>query len=77
MPFFSVREPKGRFVVNITDAQHWGRKAIAANAHLIAASPDLLAACELLLHMVKNNIVNSEHEEFARAAILKAKGGTP
>lgn len=80
MPFFSVREPKGRFVVNITDAQHWGRKEIAANANLIAAAPDLLASLETLLadmeaeYRDRNGDADHDGIAKARAAIKKARG---
>lgn len=42
----------------------------AANARLIAAAPDLLAACEKALYALKGR----EHDGFLRNAIKKAKG---
>lgn len=45
-------------------------KAVLANALLIAAAPDLLAACEAAIYALKGR----EHDGFLRAAIAKAKG---
>lgn len=44
-----------------------------ANARLIAASPDLLAACQLALP----HLVNEPAADAVRAAIAKATGGPP
>mgnify|MGYP001569738997 CR=1 FL=1 len=44
-----------------------------ANAHLIAAAPDLLAACEAITHLATGRNV-SEVVTKARAAIAKATG---
>lgn len=51
----------------------------AANAHLIAAAPDLLAACEEVLALMDDHNVNAPNKWSAavdqmRAAIAKAKG---
>lgn len=43
---------------------------IRANARLIAAAPDLLAACEQAIYALKGR----EHDGFLRDAIKKAKG---
>lgn len=57
------------------------RKQAIANAHLIAASPDLLEALEAYVEALLDgpeNLTsrrNDELEEKARAAIAKAKGG--
>jgi hypothetical protein len=51
-----------------------------ANAHLIAAAPDLLAACELALNGIElsNGVPYSEDViTELRAAIARAKGETP
>ena len=55
-----------------------------ANARLIAAAPDLLAACEEILSETTNNISGISRDDalsaisnisfYARAAIAKAKG---
>ena len=51
----------------------------AANAHLIAAAPDLLEACKLLGLIESNGITNfidiMPAVEAARAAVAKAEGG--
>lgn len=48
-----------------------------ANAHLIAAAPELLAACQALLAEAELHGLtdNDAHLREARAAIAKAKGG--
>lgn len=47
----------------------------AANARLICAAPDLLAACEALLHNMQQHSCPGCHIEKAREAVRKAKGG--
>lgn len=48
----------------------------AANANLIAAAPDLLAACEeLLIYLGDWDDMENETCAAARKAIAKAKGG--
>lgn len=47
-----------------------GTDPAKANAHLIAAAPDLLAACEQAIYALKGR----EHDGFLRAAIKKARG---
>lgn len=48
---------------------------ICSNARLIAAAPDLLAACEALVDACDNGSRSAiECAEIARAAIAKAKG---
>lgn len=48
-----------------------------ANAHLIAAAPDLLAALEDCANWLSRSVRDDDREmaEDARAAIAKAKGG--
>jgi hypothetical protein len=46
-----------------------------ANARLIAAAPDLLAALEDLLYQAEHSKEGSWDRDEARAAIAKAKGG--
>lgn len=51
--------------------------AIDSDAHLIAAAPDLLAACEMaLLDMRYYATVHGESVTAIEAAIAKAKGET-
>lgn len=48
---------------------------VVANAHLIAAAPDLLAALDELLAELGNDLHRtSEGFNMARAAIIKARG---
>ena len=56
----------------------------AANARLIASSPDLLEACRRLLGVVEqltldSPLISDGHTaaKFARAALAKATGGQP
>lgn len=48
-----------------------------ADAFLIAAAPDLLAACELLAAWDRGEADISDACSAARAAIARAKGSTP
>ena len=48
----------------------------SANAHLIAAAPELLAACESSLAMVETNQGPPDWDAM-RAAIAKARGEQP
>jgi len=58
-------------------------KELVANARLIAAAPDLLAACKTAVHFLRvihvdDNWQNTKLEHIyykARAAIAKAEGG--
>jgi hypothetical protein len=55
-----------------------GDEQLAANAHLIAAAPELLEALEMIHRvMIQRNIGEDEREvaDAAWAAIQKAKGG--
>jgi hypothetical protein len=45
-----------------------------ANARLIAAAPDLLTACEVLINTLMHKAAPKEID-LARAAIAKARGG--
>jgi hypothetical protein len=47
----------------------------AANAHLIAAAPDLLAALEAIMRLVPDDIADKVAGHKARAAIAKATNG--
>jgi hypothetical protein len=55
---------------NVPICEMYSVSTYIANAHLIAAAPDMLAALELLLPYLEDCRMDSE----ARAAIAKAKG---
>ena len=60
----------------VTTSGEWNPAFVAgdmlpADAHLIAAAPDLLAALERLAHPMADD----EDLDYARAIIRKAKGG--
>lgn len=61
---------------NLTNAQ-WqdGPPEVAANARLIAAAPDLLAALEYIVAWKPLDWDAAKARGMARAAIAKAKGG--
>lgn len=68
----STRESGSQFVclvgrVGKDTAEH---KTINADAHLIAAAKDLLAACERAIYDLKGR----EHDGYLRDAIAKARG---
>ena len=66
---------------NSCTAQTYTDENIAANARLIAAAPELLAACEALVEAIEGHEARTKvyqmHPaiEIARAAIAKAEGG--
>jgi hypothetical protein len=47
-----------------------------ANAHLIAAAPDLYEALENLLNDPGDDYIKTRHWDAARAALAKARGDT-
>lgn len=51
------------------------REAAEANAKLIAAAPELLAACEAAFSDYQSDTFQQPTEALLRAAIAKAKGG--
>ena len=60
------------------------REQKEADAHLVAAAPDLLAACVSALSLIAPRVDDSDAmgwgvatEEMLREAIAKAKGATP
>ena len=87
---FGIQLGKGRFYIDQQNGIH-GIAAIIpletasaalspeeheANARLIAAAPDLLAACEEMLAAIDHEYsVNPRNFPKAREAIRKAKGG--
>ena len=61
----------------LTGAMHLGISVTDAHANLIAAAPELLAACKALVQQIDNgsSLTGSEVQvENARAAIAKADG---
>lgn len=88
-------DPYGHGVMHVADARGWGHltgtnscnmdddTAFAiqcANARLIAAAPDLLAACEAALDAL-NELIGADYDlsgeqALCKAAIAKAKKGT-
>jgi len=58
------------------EGQPINREVVEANAHLIAAAPDLLAACEHVRDTIREFLptVMSEDLTAIEAAIAKAKG---
>lgn len=71
----------GAFIASLTDAAEDGdldEYEVEANAHLIAAAPDLLAACEKALNSgaikFANNALDRGIREDLEAAIKKARG---
>jgi hypothetical protein len=79
---FSENEPNGYHVIS---PPKWGSPDIAiadsdANARLIAAAPELLAACQFLADAAETEpgmSIYRAHIEQARAAIAKAEGKYP
>lgn len=73
----SAIETDNTIIAHIYDPDENGPDEFAANAHLIAAAPDLLAACEWLLDAIGDKS-RDEHtiyaKEQARAAIRTARG---
>ena len=55
------------------DAEHRHAMPIGANASLIAAAPDLLAACERALANIETNGGGADLADQLRAAIAKAE----
>lgn len=78
-----VREPYG--LIATVEISGWKPRRMAiANAHLIAAAPELLAACEAWdtgfvdgeqFDAEQFRVWVNERRAMARAAIAKAKGG--
>ena len=51
------------------------REESEANAYLIAAAPELLAACEIAILALTHEPINPKDIEFIQQAITKAKTG--
>jgi hypothetical protein len=61
-------------VVCETDPESVGGPQAAANARLISAAPDLLAACRSVLEMLGSDAHCYKTGELAKAAVAKAEG---
>ena len=80
-PLTVVYAANGREVADVRSEIKGGVAEDEANAALIAASPDLLAACidMLFMHSIvdENTICDCKACTAARAAIAKARGTEP
>ncbi len=67
------------FEFTSSEAEERFQAEAEANAHLIAAAPDLLAACESVIARISDPSVDREKDDeslrLLRAAIARAKGG--
>lgn len=52
----------------------WPRKQGPANAALISAAPDLLAACEMAFRCLSQLVDSGELHDKLNAAMIKARG---
>lgn len=95
--FFDGEDDLGAFVVHVAEGEvaevfaEWNTpKEAAANAHLIAAAPDMLVALEIALRGVEayadalgrggnasDAKMTNDDADLIRAAIAKARGETP
>lgn len=63
-------------MMRIADVQRTGRDDAAANAHLIAAAPDLLEACKMVVERVlEADRVTLDELDQVKAAIERAEKG--
>lgn len=82
-PRIHIQTSGGYQIVSTTEVSRHAPEAIEqrANARLIAAAPDLLAALELALKCADDHGADhfgfGEYADAARAAIAKAKEGQP
>jgi hypothetical protein len=70
---------KGATPGYLAEVRDCGSGDVAANARLIAAAPDLLAALEAMLRLAVLSTSGQHYVEYAQArdAIVKATEGTP
>lgn len=76
-PFAIAQEGKANIIAGVFGDVQGGEEIAAANARLIAAAPDLLAAMELALRKEPNETPGGFTKQWvidARAAISKATG---
>jgi len=69
------KDTESRICFLATPGSHGDPAIIEANAHLIAAAPDLLAACERAEWWLSTVPDSAEIREVLRAAIAKATNG--
>ena len=85
----SIKDADGGHVAHLTRGYEGSEGGDGSpsweNAHLIAAAPDLLAACEAALHRLKflckceesSGCANAKLRSTIRSAMAKAKGENP
>lgn len=75
-----MERAKGACTISLTGAASMSQKTLDAHARLIAAAPDLLAACEFVMEraLQHSDPDDVDHAVYKRvsAAIAKAKGET-
>lgn len=83
---FAVRSPQNVCIASVGDVDRYHAKDNANNASLIAAAPDLLAACEAAIRIVGKVVADDLMPDIVRpsyttetlkrleTAIAKAKG---
>lgn len=71
---YRVADGDGFFVADVSPRDEDGDEG-GANAHLIAAAPDLLAAVKAFLALDDGRAFAHESWDDARAAVKKARGG--
>lgn len=69
LPPVVKRQRQGRFSLNGFNSEQ-----DVADAHLIAAAPDMLRALEIIVMLGQNMPCESQEVEVAKAAISKARG---
>lgn len=84
MPFVVAPDPSGTFndiyIATIADSDEEGRceqdtDTLVANAHLIAAAPELLDLCEELFDLVQKQVDSLDYDyDRIVGVIQKAKG---
>jgi hypothetical protein len=67
-PVFEIRDDDDRYVASVSDE---------ADADLVTAAPDLLAACELMLTVYGLRQEAPHAFETMRSAVVKARGEKP
>ena len=69
-----VKNAEGEHIAHIVDFDFDYLPEVRANAHLIAAAPELLAALEGMLNATRTGKSIDIIADIARAAIAKARG---
>jgi hypothetical protein len=68
-----LRGPDDRDVLSIYESHGGGQRPTEADGHLIAAAPELLAACKNALRLL-DTMANTQAAKVLVAAIAKAEG---